>query len=97
MTKKIKITDLIKGALEEGDYEFQINFLVAGLMSEESNDTEINILQNKQWLSEIAEFCRTYSGNKEKEEYMQHLNKTILDFLPVLEEELLILIKQPED
>ncbi|MDO5363442.1 MAG: hypothetical protein Q4F03_12525 [Eubacteriales bacterium] len=96
MTKKIKITDLIKGALEEGDYEFQINFLVAGLMSEESNDTEINILQNKQWLSEIAEFCRTYSGNKEKEEYMQHLNKTILDFLPVLEEELLIL-KQPED
>ena len=97
MTKKIKITDLIESVLEEEDYELRINFLVAGLMSEESNDTEINILQNKQWLSEIAEFCRTYSGNKEKEEYMQHLNKTILDFLPVLEEELLILIKQPED
>lgn len=96
MTKKIKITDLIKGALEEEGYELRINFLIAGLMSEESNDTEINILQNKQWLSEIAEFCRTYSGNKEKEEYMQHLNKTILDFLPVLEEELLIL-EQPQD
>lgn len=65
-------------------------------MSEESNDTEINIFQNKQWLSEIAEFCRIYSGNEEKEECMQHLNKTILDFLPALEEELLIL-KQPED
>ncbi len=95
MTKKIKITDLIKGALEEEDYEFRINFLIAGLISEESNDTEINILKNKQWLSEIAEFCQAYSGNKEKEEYMQRLNKTILDFLPVLEEELLIL-KQPE-
>ena len=96
MTKKIKITDLIESVLEEEDYELRINFLVAGLMSEESNDTEINILQNKQWLSEIAEFCRTYSGNKEKEEYIQYLNKTILDFLPVLEEELLIL-KQPQD
>ncbi len=96
MTQKNKITDLIKGALEEGDYELRINFLIAGLMSEESNDTEINISKNKQWLSEIAEFCQTYSGNKEKEEYMQHLNKAILDFLPVLEEELLIL-KQPED
>ncbi len=95
MTQKNKITDLIKGALEEEDYEFRINFLVAGLISEESNDTEINISQNKQWLSEIVEFCQVYSGNKEKEEYMQHINKTILDFLPVLEEELLIL-KQPE-
>lgn len=95
MTRKNKITDLIKSALEEEDYEFRINFLIAGLMSEESNDTEINILQNKQWLSEIAEFCQAYSGSKEKEEYMQRLNKTILDFLPVLEEELLIL-KQPE-
>lgn len=89
MTEKNKITDLIESALEEEDYELRINFLVAGLMSEESNDTEINILQNKRWLSEIVEFCRTYSGNKEKEEYMKHLNKTILDFLPVLEEELL--------
>ncbi len=95
MTQKNKITDLIKGALEEEDYEFRINFLIAGLISEESNDTEINISQNKQWLSEIAELCQAYSGNKEKEEYMQRLNKTILDFLPVLEEELLIL-KQPE-
>ena len=95
MTKKIKITDLIKGALKEEDYEFRINPLIASLISEESNDTEINILQNKQWLSEIAEFCQAYSGNKEKEEYMQHINKTILDFLPILEEELLIL-KQPE-
>lgn len=89
MTQKNKITDLIKGALEEEDYEFRINFLISGLISEESNDTEINILQNKQWLSEIAEFCQAYSGNKEKEEYMQHINKTILDFLPALEEELL--------
>lgn len=95
MTRKNKITDLIKSALEEEDYEFRINFLIAGLISEESNNTEINISQNKQWLSEIAEFCQAYSGNKEKEEYMQRLNKTILDFLPVLEEELLIL-KQPE-
>lgn len=95
MTRKNKITDLIKSALEEEDYEFRINFLIAGLISEESNDTEINISQNKQWLSEISEFCQAYSGNKEKEEYMQRLNKTILDFLPVLEEGLLIL-KQPE-
>ena len=96
MEEKNKIIDLINGALEEEDYEFRINFLIAGLMSEESNDAEINIFQNKQWLSEIAEFCRTYSGNKEKEGYMKRINETILDFLPVLEEELLIL-KQQED
>lgn len=34
-----KITDLVSRALKEEDYKFRINFLLAGLMSAEGNDT----------------------------------------------------------
>ena len=34
-----KISDLVSAALNEEDYEFRINFLLAGLMSADANDT----------------------------------------------------------
>ncbi len=39
MEEKNKVTNLIKGALEEEDCKFRINFLIGGMMCEESNDT----------------------------------------------------------
>lgn len=86
MEEKNKITDLIEGALKEEDYELRINFLIGGMMCEESNDSPEKIRKNQEWLSEIAEFCKTYTGDKKS--YLDHIKENIEKFLPVLEREL---------
>ena len=64
MEEKNKITDLIEGTLKEEDYELRINFLIGGMMCEESNDSPEKIRKNQEWLSEIAKFCKVYTGDK---------------------------------
>lgn len=86
MEEKNKITDLIQGALEEEDYEFRINFLVAGMMCEEYNDSLEKIRKNQEWLREIAEFCETYTGDKKI--FLEHLKENIEKFLLALENEI---------
>lgn len=85
MEEKNKITDLINDALEE-DCEFQINFLVGGMMCEECNDSIEKIKKNQEWLREIAEFCENYKGDKKK--FLNHIKDNIENFLPVLEGEI---------
>lgn len=81
MENRKKIIELIESALEFNDYEFRINFLVAGMMSAESNDTPEKIKNNESWLSIIAEYARNYRGSIEKEKYFSHLSKSIKNFL----------------
>lgn len=83
MEEKNKITDLIQDALEEEDYEFRINFLVSGMMCEECNDSPEKIKKNQKWLTEIVEFCETYTGSKKS--FLDHLKENIEKFLSVLE------------
>lgn len=86
MEEKNKITDLINDALEEEDCEFQINFLIGGMMCEECNDSIEKIKKNQEWLREIAEFCENYKGDKKK--FLNHIKDNIENFLPVLEGEI---------
>lgn len=81
MENRKKIIELIESALEFDDYEFRINFLVAGMMSAESNDTPEKIKNNESWLSIIAEYARNYRGSVEKENYFSRLSKSIKNFL----------------
>ena len=86
MEEKNKITDLIEGTLKEEDYELRINFLIGGMMCEESNDSPEKIRKNQEWLSEIAKFCKVYTGDKKS--YLDHIKENIEKFLPVLKREL---------
>lgn len=83
---KRKITELIEETLKEEDYELRINFLIGGMMCEGNNDSPEKIRKNQEWLSEIAEFCKTYTGDKKS--YLDHIKENIEKFLPVLEREL---------
>ena len=73
MEEKNKVTNLIKGVLEEEDYKFRINFLIGGMMCEESNDTPEKIKKNQEWLNETVEFCKAYTGDKK--EYLDHIKE----------------------
>lgn len=86
MEEKNKITNLIKSELEEEDYKFRINFLIGGMMCEECNDSSEKIRNNQEWLNEVAEFCKAYTGDKK--EYLDHIKENIEKFLPILEDEL---------
>ncbi len=74
-----KISDLIQSALEDNDYKFRINFLIGGLICEEANDTEEKELKNMEYLKEIYEFCKSYSGDKK--EYVDHIANTIQQYV----------------
>lgn len=77
--KMDKIIDLIQDALKYEDYNFRINLIIAGLISEENNDTPEKEKQNREWLEEIKKFCDCYDG--EKKEYIAHIKETIERFL----------------
>lgn len=81
MENNRKIINLIENALEYDDYDFRINFLVGGIMSADSNDTQEKIENNENWLSIIAEYARNYVGSPEKESYFSHLLESIKEFL----------------
>ena len=60
------VTDLIKDALEHDDYDRRINFLLAGLLSEEANDTPEKETINAGYLKDIYDYCSEYTGDKQE-------------------------------
>lgn len=79
MEGKKKIIELIESALKYDDYKFRINFLVAGMMSAESNDTPEKTKKNESWLSVISDYADNYSGPAEN--YLSHLSESIKKYL----------------
>lgn len=76
-----KIMDLIQDALQQEDYRSRINFLVAGLMAEESNDTPEKFEASKRCLSDLLDYIQDVSESSEKKEYLLHLANTIREYL----------------
>ena len=76
-----KISDLVSDAFNEEDYRFRINFLLAGLMSAEANDTPEKEEKNHQLLIDICNYCLSYQGDGEKVKYAQETVRTINRFL----------------
>lgn len=58
-----KIIDLLKDTLKCPDYDKRINFLLAGLLSAEANDTPEKEAVNMGYLQDIYKFCRDYTGD----------------------------------
>ena len=77
--EKRRITDLLEDALNHPDYNKRINFLLAGLLSAESNDTPEKEEINMGYLKEIYDFCIEYKGNKK--EYVTHITGIIKGYL----------------
>lgn len=75
------ITDLIQDALSEDDYELRINFLIAGLISEEANDTKEKEMRNIEYLKDITEFAKVYKGNNEKVRFLERAASRIQEYL----------------
>ncbi len=76
-----KITDLVVDALNEDDYEFRINFLLAGLMSEEGNDTPEKEENNRKFLADVQNYLKRYDGDAEKAAYANRIADAINSFL----------------
>lgn len=76
-----KITDLVADALNEDDYEFRINFLLAGLMSEEGNDTPEKEENNRKFLADVQNYLKRYDGDAEKAAYANRIADAINSFL----------------
>lgn len=74
-----KITDLFEDALSYPDYDKRINFLLAGLLSADANDTPEKEKINMGYLKEIYDFCIEYKGNKK--EYVTHIVESIKKYL----------------
>ena len=73
------ITDLVSDALESPDYSFRINFLLAELMSAETNDTPEKEAINKRFLQDIRDYLSSYSG--EKKTYASRICAVISGYL----------------
>ena len=76
-----KITDLVVDAMNEDDYEFRINFLLAGLMSEEGNDTPEKEENNRKFLADVQNYLKRYDGDAEKAAYANRIADAINSFL----------------
>ena len=76
-----KITDHVVDALNEDDYEFRINFLLAGLMSEEGNDTPEKEENNRKFLADVQNYLKRYDGDAEKAAYANRIADAINSFL----------------
>lgn len=76
-----KITDLVSRALKEEDYKFRINFLLAGLMSAEGNDTPEKEENNRIFLADIRDYLTAYTGDADKEMYASRAVDRINTFL----------------
>ena len=74
-----KIADLVSNALGAPDYSFRINFLLAGLMSAEANDTPEKEAFNNEFLDNIRNYLSSYNG--EREEYVSRIYATISEYL----------------
>lgn len=74
-----KITDLFDDALSYQDYNKRINFLLAGLLSAESNNTPEKEKANMEYLKKIYSYCCAYTGDKK--EYIAHIAEKIKEYL----------------
>ena len=74
-----KIIDLLEDALNYPDYDKRINFLLAGLLSAEANDTPEKEKVNMGYLKDIYDFCIAYRGDKK--EYIAHIAESIKEYL----------------
>lgn len=61
----LKVTDLLDDALNYPDYDKRINFLLAGLLSADANDTPEKEAVNRGYLKEIYKYCCDYTGDKQ--------------------------------
>lgn len=77
--KKRKITDLLEDALSYPDYDKRINFLLAGLLSADANNTQEKEAVNLGYLQEIYRFCCDYTGDKS--DYIKRTAETIKQYL----------------
>lgn len=64
MNKK-KIFGLLNDALTYPDYDKRINFLLAGMLSAEANDTPEKEAVNMGYLRDVYKFCVDYAGDHE--------------------------------
>lgn len=77
-----KIEDLIIDALQTDDYKLRIRFLVAGLMSCESNDTPEKIKKNNEWLHDIIAFIDSYhNDDQEINAFLCKISESINSYL----------------
>lgn len=74
-----KISDLLDDALQCPDYDKRINFLLAGLLSADANDTPEKEAENMEYLKEIYDFCCNYSG--EKINFIKRTAETIKQYI----------------
>ena len=74
-----KITDLIEDALTYPDYDKRINFLLAGLLSADANDTPEKEAVNMGYLQEIYKFCCDYAGDHA--DYIKRAAESIKKYL----------------
>ena len=77
--EKQKITDLVEDALNHLNYDKRINFLLAGILSADANDTPEKEVVNTKYLQEIYEFCCNYTGDKKN--YIKHTADLIKQYL----------------
>ena len=74
-----KITDLLEDALTYPDYDKRINFLLAGLLSADANDTPEKEAVNMGYLQEIYRFCCDYMGDRA--DYIKRTAERIRQYL----------------
>lgn len=79
------IVDLIQDALQQIDYKFRINFLIAGLICEEENDTPEKRKTNREYLLEINQFIDSYSGESDIKAFLSSVQKSINKYIEVQE------------
>lgn len=75
----VKITDLLDDALQCPDYDKCINFLLAGLLSADANDTPEKEAVNMGYLREIYKFCCDYMGDHA--DYLKRTAERIKQYL----------------
>ena len=76
-----RMKDLMVDAMQMDDYKFRVNFLLAALISEEANDTDEKMEKNKKALNYFLEFSNSFSGDREKEEFLDKTSKTVREYL----------------
>ena len=74
-----KITDFLEDALTYPDYDNRINFLLAGLLSADANDTPEKEAVNMGYLQEIYKFCCDYTGDHA--DYIKRTTERIKQYL----------------
>lgn len=74
-----KITDLVEDTLNYPDYDRRINFLLAGLLSADANDTPEKEQANIENLKEICKYCNNYDGDKG--DYIKSIKEIITPYI----------------